>query len=349
MKKTIYLLLGIILSLISCGKKTDFTLKGNISDLNSDTILVYYQLPKFKLDTIITQNGEFNYHIQPDTFTIFNLVFDSINSYPIYADKGGRFEINGTLSDFNIKGDGENLEQYRIMSYLKQVPNDSIEYKVDSIIRSNGHSFTNIYLLDKYFVHDSTPDYTKIKELINKMSGLIKDTPYIMNLQAKIESLTKKESNRSVYTLNIKDREGKDIKWGTIKDKYILIDFWASWDAKSVEAQDSLVPVLKELKKEKFLIVSISLDLDKEAWLQSSERDTTQWIQACDFTGWNNKLVKDQSIYTLPSNILLDKTKRIIDRDIREEELINRVKTLIKQDKEREKAKKEAERKRKRK
>jgi hypothetical protein len=45
----------------------------------------------------------------------------------------------------------------------------------------------------------------------------------------------------------------------------------------------------------------------------------------------------------------LDKTKRIIDRDIREEELINRIKTLIKQDKEREKAKKEAERKRKRK
>ena len=89
--------------------------------------------------------------------------------------------------------------------------------------------------------------------------------------------------------------------------------------------------------------------MDKEAWLQASERDTTQWIQACDFTGWNNKLVKDQSIYTLPSNILLDKTKRIIDRDIREEELINRIKTLIKQDKEREKAKKEAERKRKRK
>lgn len=349
MKKTTYLILLVILSFFSCSKNTDFTLKGNIKDLTSDTILVYYQLPDFKLDTIIAQKGEFVYTINPDTFTIFSLVFDSMNNYPIYADKGKKLELNGIKDDLSIKGKDENLEQSRIMSYLKTVPTDSIKFKVDSIIRSNGHSFINIYLIDKYFVHDSIPDYDKIKELINRMSGTLKDTPYMMNLQAKHESLTKYDSNRSVYALQNKDKDGKNFNWSNIKGKYILIDFWASWDSKSVEAQDSLVPVLKELRKENFIVVSISLDLDKEAWLNATDRDTTQWIQLCDFTGWNNKLIKDQSIHSIPCNLLLDKNKRIIAKDIRNKELIDKVKTLIKQDKEKEKAKKEAERKRKRK
>ena len=82
------------------------------------------------------------------------------------------------------------------------------------------------------------------------------------------------------------------------------------------------------------------MDLDKEAWLKASDRDTTQWIQVCDFKGWNNALIKSQSINALPYNLLLDKNKRIIARNIRGEELINKVKELIKKDKEREKANK---------
>lgn len=347
MKKTTYLLLIIILAFISCKEKTDFTLKGHINGLKSDTLLVYYQLPKYKLDTIITNKGNFNYTITPDTFTIFSLIFDSQNSYPIYANKGEKVELNGTIDKLSIKGKGENQTLADILLSMNKTPSHSIKQKVDSIIKNNAYSFSNIYLIDKYYVQDSLPDTKKIKELINGMNGAIRETPYMMNLLAKIEQLSEKERNRSIYTLTNKDREGKSINWSSIRNKYILIDFWASWHKESMAAQDSLIPVIKALKKEKFQIVSLSLDLDKKAWLSASNRDTTQWLQVCDFTGWNNKLVKDQSIHTLPSNILLDTNKRIIERDIRGQKLVNKVKELVKQDKEREKARKEAERKRK--
>ena len=80
--------------------------------------------------------------------------------------------------------------------------------------------------------------------------------------------------------------------------------------------------------------------MDKEAWLKASDRDTTQWRQVCDFKGWNNSLVKSQSINALPANLLLDKNKRIIARDIRGEELVQKVKDFIQEDKEREKERK---------
>ncbi|MBO5016998.1 MAG: DUF4369 domain-containing protein, partial [Bacteroidaceae bacterium] len=187
MKKTTYLLLlAVTLTLIGCGKKTHFTLKGKIAGLKSDTLLVHYQLPDYKLDTILTKEGEFTYTFQPDTFTIFSLVIDSTNIYPIYADKGEEVEINGATDNLIVKGNGDNQTLASLLTLLKNTPSDSIEYKVDSIIRKNSYSFTNIYLIDKYHVQDSLPDYKKIKELIGSMSGIIRETPYIMNLLAKI-------------------------------------------------------------------------------------------------------------------------------------------------------------------
>lgn len=348
MKKAAIFISIILFTFISCNKNTEFTLKGQIEGLKSDTLLVYYQLPEFKLDTIYAEKGQFEYKIVPDTFTIFSLIFDSLNHYPIYADKSESVEINGKTDSLIIKGKGENEYLQQSLASLDNLTTDSLYITLDSIIKSNPFSFTSLYLVDKYYAQDSLPDYQKIKDLINGLSGAIRDTPYMMELQAKIEKLTKYKSNAGIYTLLGKTREGKDFNWGSFKNNYILIDLWASWDPQSIEAQDSLTTVLKALKKKKFQVVSLSLDLDKEAWLKASERDTTQWTQICDFTGWNNKVVKDQSIHTLPSNILLDPYKRIIAKDIRGQELIDKVKELLKQDEEKEKARKKTDRSRRR-
>ena len=232
-----------------------------------------------------------------------------------------------------------------ILSLLKNTPKRNQKHVVDSLIRTNNQSFTNLYLIDKYYVNEKNPNYNHLKDLIERQSGIIKDPPYMMLLQPMIEDLTNKSTPQSVHSLMGEDRQGKDIKWSEIRDKYILIDFWASWNPKSVVEQDSLVPVIKALKKEKFLICSVSLDVDKEAWLKSSDRDTTQWKQICDFKGWNNSIVKNQNIESLPSNLLMDKNKRIIARDIRGQKLIDKVKELIKKDKEREKQKKSSKKK----
>lgn len=331
-------------------KETSFTLKGSISDLKSDTLLVYHQVPENKLDTIITENGTFSYTFQPDTFTVFSLILDSTQTYPIYADKGEKVELSGTTGHLLVKGTGDNLVLAEILSQLGDADSTSITDKADSIIRENPYSFTSLYLIERFYVQNDFSDYGHLKELIGGLSGIIKDTPYMMNLQAKIETLMNRDKNRNIYSLQNKDKNGETIKWNSITDQYILLDFWASWEKESIAAQDSLETVLKELKKKNFLVISISLDMDKEAWLNAiSERDTMQWKQLCDFTGWNNRLVKDQGIRKLPANILLNTHKQIIARDIRGQELTEKVNQMIKQDEEREKREKERKRRNKRK
>ena len=335
MNKYIYLILSFLLIGCTNGNQ-EFTLKGKIQGLESDTILAVYQLPEYKLDTITTIEDEFKYTFTPDTFTVFTLIFNKTKEYPIFANKGEKVEIEGNINDLKVKGKGENKLFTQITQVLDNTPASTIKDKVDSIIQKNNHSFTNLFLIDKYFVQDSLTSYNKIEELINSQIGIIKDTPYMTDLQNKL----KNQKLQSVYALNNKDRNGENFKWNTIKNKYVLIDFWASWHPQSLIEQDSLQRVVKDLHKENFTIVSISLDYDKEAWLKASDRDTTQWAQLCDFKGWENTLIKDQGITNLPSNLLLNKDKRIIDRDIRGQELIDKIKQLLKEDKEREKRKK---------
>ena len=98
--------------------------------------------------------------------------------------------------------------------------------------------------------------------------------------------------------------------------------------ALSVMEQDSLASVLKSLRKENFIAVSISLDVDKEAWLNYSDRDTTQWKQVCDFKGWNSNVVKSQGVESLPYHILLDPNKRVVEKNIALKDLVGKMKSL---------------------
>lgn len=349
MKKFPFYLI-IILLLSACGNKSTFTLKGHISGLTSDTILVFYQLPMQQLDTIIAEEGKFTYTIAPDTFTLFSLIMNNEQSLPIYADKGQEVTLSGRIGQLQIKGTGENERQAQIIQHINNTPNNSrnLLVTVDSMIKANPHSYTNIYLIDKYYVQDSLPDYKHIDQLIKGLSGVIKDTPYMIDLQNKLSEKTDLADNRYISNISCTDKNGKTINWSSVKNKYVLLDFWASWNKESVTAQDSLVPVQKALKKEKFAIISLSLDLDRKEWLEASKRDTAQWKQVCDFKGWDNSIVKQQGIMRLPANMLIGPDKRVIVQDIRGKELIEKVKQLIEQDKEKEKAAKEAERARKR-
>ena len=326
MRKIAFLLWTLMLFTTACNQKNDFTLKGEISNLSSDTILVFYQIPEYKLDTIISEKGAFEYSFVPDTLTMFSLIFDAKEQVPVFAEKGQTVHIKGNPDAPILKGEGENHLLNDILLLLRSTPQESLEATVDSLIQTNTHSFTNLYLIDRYFIRKDTIHYEQLNKYIEVQSGQIKDTPYLTNLLLKAETLNEKDKNKSIYSLFAIERNGKKLQWSTIKDKYILLSFWASWHPQSMAEQDSIAKMIKTIQKEKIQIVSVSLDMNKEEWMKNSDRDTTQWKQVCDFKGWNNPVVKTQGIQSLPCNILLDPNKRIIDKNIEIQTLSKKVK-----------------------
>ena len=336
MKKFTFLLTLCSLLFIGCSDHQSFTLKGKVSGLASDTILVYYQVPEYKLDTLIAHKGAFEYTIHPDTFTMFSLVLNDRNIIPVFADKGEKVEWKGSADTLVIKGKGENKLMNDILEILRKSNTSSIQYYTDSLLQANPHSFTSIYLLDTYYSNSKFINYRRMEEQIEHLNGVIRDTPHMLDLQSRIKEITEHRRESALYTINLTDQFGRRINRNKLKDCYVLIDFWASGYPDSKAQEDTLASVVKALKKEPFRAISISLDMDKKAWKEAiAERDTTQWIQVCDFMGWNNDLIRNQDISSLPASMLLNPQALIVERDMTGQELIKRVKQLIKEDKER--------------
>ena len=337
MKRTFFYVFVFMFALVGCTDKQVFKLQGTIAGLQSDTIVVYYQEPYYKLDTLVAIDGKFEYTPNIDTLTLFTLLFDREEIIPVFADKGALITLSGSKGNIQIEGTGDNAlmnEVFIRLSELEGKP-DSIKQYTKEFIESNPFSYTTLYLLERYFFEQENYDKEEIRTLIQGLSGSVEDTYHAIVMQAKLGDKNN-QRNDMLYTVRSKDKEGKELGLGQLQKGYTLLYFWASWDKASCTYQDSLSNVHKKLKNESFNLYGFSLDVDKEAWLKALPADTLRWKQGCNFTSWNDELVKQQQITKLPSSILLGPDRRVRARDVVGDSLVTLVKEFVAQDKKRE-------------
>lgn len=339
MKKIGFLFISLLVLLSSCGKEYSFTLEGKLEGLTSDSLILYYIEPVYKLDTLVLKKGVFKQKFNADSINLFYIILDNQEKIPVIVEKDGKAEIKGNNRLYVIKGNGDNKLMGEMLLSLKkkEVMNQPVKAQIDTFIKNNPRSYANVFLIDKFYAYGKDPDYKHIIELIQSLNGNVQDTRYLTDLLAKAKEL-KGDEKKYINLFNEPDKEGKVINYRTLKNKYVLVSFWASWDAKSIEEQDSIASIVKQMKKEPFVVISVSLDMDKDAWEKIiSQRDTTQWKQVCGFKGWRDNIARQIGLTKIPTNILVSKDKSIIDKNISSQTILNKVRDLIKQDKEKEK------------
>lgn len=342
MRKGIYpsILIPLFLGmLVACSGKDNFQLKGKLTDSISanEPILVIYDDPEAKLDTIHPEKGEFTYVLTPDTLTLLRLVNKKGQVIPIFAYKGWKVDFKGTFEAPDLKGNGANLE---LQEFLKSIAglkgNQKAETaEAEKFIQSHPQSIVSAYLLDRYFIQCPNPDEEKISALINPLSGAVKDSRILsVAMKALPSKQTSDITHLSYYSC--KDRKGKYITWGSNdKHTYTLVNFWSSWSPNSLKERKELKELIDSIPKNTLRVLNVSLDIDKKQWLSACKADTVSWIETCDFKGWENQLVKQHNIDCLPANILIDKNRKIIDTDLTGEQ----IKQKIQSDKEKKKEK----------
>jgi hypothetical protein len=76
--------------------------------------------------------------------------------------------------------------------------------------------------------------------------------------------------------------------------------------------------------------LGISLDRTREAWLQAIKDDGLNWTQLSDLKFWSNDVAKMYKISSIPQNFLIDPNGKIIAKNLRGEDLVNTLNTLLK-------------------
>ena len=113
------------------------------------------------------------------------------------------------------------------------------------------------------------------------------------------------------------DLNGKEIDLEKMKDKVILIDFWATWCGPCIAEMPNVTAAYETYKDKGFEVVGISLDEDKAAVVKFIADNKMPWPQFVDGKGWENELAQRFGIRSIPATFLVGKGGRIVASNLR--------------------------------
>jgi peroxiredoxin len=119
----------------------------------------------------------------------------------------------------------------------------------------------------------------------------------------------------------LKSYENEPYSLSDLKGKYVLLDFWASWCMPCRVENPNYARLYARFKDKDFEIFSVSIDTNKEIWQQAARKDKISWIDVSDLNGWQSEGAIAYNVTAIPANFLLDKTGRIIAKNLRGDDL----------------------------
>jgi peroxiredoxin len=194
--------------------------------------------------------------------------------------------------------------------------------------KRNPSSIVSAYLVKEHLSVDPDPDI--LIPIYSNFDSSVKNSFFGRQILTAIQAGKRTMIGLSAPAFKLRDKNGNMISLDSYKGKYTLVDFWASWCGPCRAENPNLVKAYNQFKSQRFDILSISLDDSRKHWLDAVTKDQLPWTQVSDLKGSKSEVKELYGIKSIPMNYLLDQDGKIIAKNLRGEELQQKLKEVIK-------------------
>lgn len=199
--------------------------------------------------------------------------------------------------------------------------------QVKRIIRANPNAFVSTFATASLV--NPEEDFAFADSMTVIFEKTMPESPYTKALVTRLGALRNLAVGSAAPDITLPSPDGKDISLSSLRGKYVLVDFWASWCGPCRQENPNVVRMYNKYKDKGFEIFGVSLDESRDKWLKAIAMDKLTWPHVSDLKGWNSAAAQQYHIQAIPQTLLLDKEGKIIAKNLRGKALEDKVASLL--------------------
>ncbi|MFD2244802.1 TlpA disulfide reductase family protein [Pontibacter ruber] len=308
----------------------------------------------------ITQEGSFKFEGKVSEPTLYRVGLDQQNGMMLVLDKNDNIKVEADAKDLNgtvkIQGseDSELFQQLNKLVTESRQKEQELGQKFNQAMSEGktqeAEAIRQEYMnmqkdLKKFLAQhpesvvsafgtlnliNPQTDFAFADSMANLYAAKLPNSKYTTALNERLKGFRTTAVGAVAPDISLPTPDGGSVALSSLRGKYVLIDFWASWCGPCRKENPNVVRMYNEYKDKGFEIFGVSLDQSKEKWVKAIADDKLTWPHVSDLKGWESAAAQLYGVDAIPQTILLDKEGKIIAKNLRGAELEAKLASLLK-------------------
>jgi len=163
-------------------------------------------------------------------------------------------------------------------------------------------------VLAPFMISISYMNYTpaELDSLMSILDPSLDSSLYVKIAAKRIENRKMSLPGHPAPEISLPDTSGRTYSLREWTGKYLLLNFWASWNQRSITLSQQLLPVYEYYHKSGFDILGISLDTKSEDWRAAVRKNYLPWVQVIESSGPRGDVPSRYNITGFPQMVVID-------------------------------------------